>query len=146
MGKKTIEDHSNSRLGAVGESLVQTFLLEHCDWCYRTQEKHPADLIVELGSAKYTIQVKTRRETKQGKYVFATENSRTLSSVYKHYHCDIHAFVFLIMQENISSSNQITLRRLTSHLNLSIITPTLALDSFKETLDQLSSVPKINPL
>ena len=95
MGKKTSEDHqANSRLGALGESLVQTFLLEHCDWCYRTQEKHPADLMVELGSAKYTIQVKSRRETKQGKYVFATETSRSLSSVYKHYHCDIHAFVF----------------------------------------------------
>ena len=95
MGNKTSEDHqANSRLGALGESLVQTFLLEHCDWCYKTQEKHPADLIVELGSAKYTIQVKSRRVTKKGKYVFATETSRSLSDVYKHYHCDIFAFVF----------------------------------------------------
>ena len=66
---KSSEDHqSNSRLGALGESLVTTFLLEYCDWCYPTQDKHPADLLLELGSAKYTVQVKTRRETKEGKY------------------------------------------------------------------------------
>ena len=84
MAKKTSEQHqANSRLGALGESFVQTFLLEHCDWCYKTQEKHPADLVVELGSAKYTIQVKSRRETKKGKYVFATETSRSLSEIGK---------------------------------------------------------------
>ena len=118
MAKKTSEEHqANSRLGALGESFVQTFLLEHCDWCYKTQEKHPADLIVELGSAKYTIQVKSRRETKQGKYVLQLK-------IQGHYLVYISIIIviytllcFLIVQENISSSNQITLRRLTTHLN-----------------------------
>ena len=67
MSKSSEQHQSNSRLGALGESLVQTFLLEYCDWCYPTQDKHPADLLVELGSAKYTVQVKTRKETKEGK-------------------------------------------------------------------------------
>ena len=51
MSKSSEQHQSNSRLGALGESLVQTFLLEYCDWCYPTQDKHPADLLVELGSA-----------------------------------------------------------------------------------------------
>lgn len=147
MTKKTSEQHqSNSRLGAMGEALVQTFLLEHCDWCYPTQEKHPADLLVELGSAKFTVQVKTRRETKEGKYVFATENSRSLSDVYKHYHCDILAFVFfnstgkrIKFQSNSSSQSYFT-------FNATSITPNMELDSLQETLNQLTSVPVINSL
>ena len=59
MPRKTSDQHqNNSRLGALGESLVQTFLLEYADFCFPTQEKHPADLIVEFGNAKYTVQVK----------------------------------------------------------------------------------------
>ncbi|HAI36874.1 MAG TPA: hypothetical protein DCM40_01385 [Maribacter sp.] len=147
MVKKTSEQHqSNSRLGAYGEALVQTFLLEYCDWCYPTQEKHPADLLVELGSAKFTVQVKTRKETKEGKYVFATENSRNMSEVYKQYNCDIFAFVFfsksgrrIKFQPNNSSQTYYTFSNKS-------ITPTLEIDSLKETLNQLSSVPVINSL
>tara|TARA_R100001460_G_scaffold86862_1_gene128300 strand:+ start:1745 stop:2188 length:444 start_codon:yes stop_codon:yes gene_type:complete len=147
MTKKTSEQHqSNSRLGALGESLVQTFLLEYCDWCYPTQEKHPADLLVELGSAKFTVQVKTRRETKEGKYVFATENSRNMSEVYKQYHCDIFAFVFISnsakrikFQPNNTSQSYYTFNN--KHIN-----PTLEIDTLQETLNQLSSVPVINKL
>ena len=69
MPRKTSDQHqNNSRLGALGESLVQTFLLEYADFCYPTQEKHPADLMVEFGSAKYTVQVKSRRATKEKKF------------------------------------------------------------------------------
>lgn len=147
MGNKTSEDHqSNSRLGALGESLVQSFLLEHCDWCYPCQEKHPSDLLVELGRSKYTVQVKSRRETKEGKYAFASENSRSMSDVYKNYHCDILAFVFfgssgkrILFKSNTSSQTYFT-------FHSKIITPTMELDSFKETLNQLSSVPIINSL
>ena len=147
MVKKTSEQHqSNSRLGAYGEALVQTFLLEYCDWCYPTQEKHPADLLVELGSAKFTVQVKTRKETKEGKYVFATENSRNMSEVYKQYNCDIFAFVFfsksgrrIKFQPNNSSQTYYTFSNKS-------ITPTLEIDSLKETLNQISSVPVINSL
>ena len=147
MVKKTSEQHqSNSRLGAYGEALVQTFLLEYCDWCYPTQEKHPADLLVELGSAKFTVQVKTRKETKEGKYVFATENSRNMSEVYKQYNCDIFAFVFfsksgrrIKFQPNNSTQTYYTFSNKS-------ITPTLEIDSLKETLNQLSSVPVINSL
>ena len=68
MAKKTSEDHqSNSRLGALGELVVQTFLTEYCDFVYPTQDKHPADIMFELSNAKYTVQVKSRRETKEGK-------------------------------------------------------------------------------
>ena len=145
---KTSEDHqSNSRLGAVGESLVQTFLLEHCDWCYPCQEKHPADLLVELGSAKYTVQVKSRRETKEGKFTFASENSRSMSDVYKNYHCDILAFVFfrtsgtkhIIFLPNISSQTYYT-------FNKKSINESMEISSLQDTLNQLSSIPVLNPL
>ena len=144
---KTSEDHqSNSRLGALGESLVQTFLLEYADWCYPCQEKHPADLLVEFANAKYSVQVKSRRETKEGKYTFASENSRSMSDVYKNYHCDILAFVFfskehkrIIFKPNTTSQTYFT-------FDSKIITPTLEIDSLKETLDNLSSVPVLNPL
>ena len=84
MPRKTSDQHqANSRLGALGESLVQTFLLEYADFCYPTQEKHPADLMVEFGSAKYTVQVKSRTATIETKFVFAAENfwGRTLAAI-----------------------------------------------------------------
>jgi hypothetical protein len=146
MSKSSEQHQSNSRLGALGESLVQSFLLEYCDWCYTTQDKHPADLLVELGSAKYTVQVKTRKETKEGKYVFAHEPSRAKSEVYRHYHCDIYAFVFvgargkrIKFQPNNTSQNYFTFTN-------KQITDTLEIDSLQETLEALSSVPKINKL
>jgi|TARA_Y100001972_G_C7617687_1_gene309765 hypothetical protein len=146
MSKSSEQHQSNSRLGALGESLVQTFLLEYCDWCYQTQEKHPADLLVELGSAKYTIQVKTRKETKEGKYVFAHEPSRAKSEVYRHYHCDIYAFVFvgakgkrIKFQPNNTTQNYFTFTN-------KQITKTLEIDSFKETLAVLTEVPVLRPL
>jgi len=146
MSKSSEDYQKDSRLGALGESLVQTFLLEYCDWCYPTQDKHPADLLVELGSAKYTVQVKTRKETKEGKYVFAHEPSRAKSEVYRHYHCDIYAFVFvgrkgkrIKFQSNNTSQNYFTFTN-------KQITDTFEIDSLQETLEQLSSVPKINKL
>ena len=146
MSKSSEQHQSNSRLGALGESLVQTFLLEFCDWCYTTQDKHPADLLVELGSAKYTVQVKTRKETKEGKYVFAHEPSRAKSEVYRHYHCDIYAFVFvgargkrIKFQPNNTSQNYFTFTN-------KQITDTFEIDTLQETLEELSSVPKINKL
>ena len=146
MSKSSEQHQSNSRLGALGESLVQTFLLEYCDWCYQTQEKHPADLLVELGSAKYTVQVKTRKETKEGKYVFAHEPSRAKSEVYRHYHCDIYAFVFvgakgkrIKFQPNNTTQNYFTFTN-------KQITDTFEIDTLQETLEELSSVPKINKL
>ena len=146
MSKSSEQHQSNSRLGALGESLVQTFLLEYCDWCYPTQDKHPADLLVEFGSAKYTVQVKTRKETKEGKYVFAHEPSRAKSEVYRHYHCDIYAFVFvgargkrIKFQPNNTTQNYFTFTN-------KQITDTLEADSLQATLEALSSVPKINKL
>ena len=147
MPKKTSEDHqSNSRLGALGESLVQTFLLEYADFCYATQEKHPADLMVEFANAKYTVQVKSRRESKEGKYTFASETSRSMSEIYKNYHCDILAFVFfsqehkrILFKPNTTSQTYFTFDK-------KIITPTLEIDSLQETLDTLSQVPVLNPL
>ena len=68
MSTKTTEDHlNNSRLGAYAESLVKTFLLEYCDFAYDTMEKHPADLLAELSTARYSIQVKARNKTAAGK-------------------------------------------------------------------------------
>ena len=146
MSKSSEQHQSNSRLGALGESLVQTFLLEYCDWCYTTQDKHPADLLVELGSAKYTVQVKTRKETKEGKYVFAHEPSRAKSEVYRHYHCDIYAFVFVGARGNrIKFQPNNTSQNYFNFTNKQI-TDTLEIDSLQETLEALSSVPKINKL
>jgi hypothetical protein len=144
---KTSEEHqSNSRLGALGESLVQSFLLEYVDWCYPTQDKHPADILMETNGSKYTIQVKTRRESKGGKYTFASESSRSMSDVYKNYHCDILAFVFfsgeykrIIFKPNTTSQTYFT-------FDSKVITPNLEIDSLKETLNALSKIPVLNPL
>ena len=147
MPRKTSDQHqNNSRLGALGESLVQTFLLEYADFCFPTQEKHPADLIVEFGNAKYTVQVKSRRATKEKKFVFAAENSRSMSGTYKNYHCDILAFVFfynehkrILFKSNTSSQNYFTFDK-------KVITDTMEIDSLQESLDTLSEVPVLNPI
>ena len=147
MPRKTSDQHqNNSRLGALGESLVQTFLLEYADFCFPTQEKHPADLIVEFGNAKYTVQVKSRRATKEKKFVFAAENSRSMSGTYKNYHCDILAFVFfynehkrILFKSNTSSQNYFTFDK-------KVITDTMQIDSLQESLDTLSAVPVLNPI
>jgi hypothetical protein len=147
MPRKTSDQHqANSRLGALGESLVQTFLLEYADFCFPTQEKHPADLIVEFGNAKYTVQVKSRRATKEKKFVFAAENSRSMSDTYKNYTCDILAFVFfyddqkrIMFKSNTSSQNYFTFDK-------KVITDTMELDSLQESLDTLSAVPVLNPI
>ena len=147
MPRKTSDQHqNNSRLGALGESLVQTFLLEYADFCFPTQEKHPADLIVEFGNAKYTVQVKSRRATKEKKFVFASENSRSMSDTYRNYSCDLLAFVFfyddqkrIMFKSNTSSQNYFTFDK-------KVITDTMELDSLKESLDTLSSVPVPNPI
>lgn len=147
MPRKTSDQHqNNSRLGALGESLVQTFLLEYADFCFPTQEKHPADLMVEFGNAKYTVQVKSRRATKEKKFVFAAENSRSQSETYRQYTCDILAFVFfddeqkrIMFKPNTSSQNYYTFDK-------KAITESMELDSLQETLATLSSVPVLNPI
>ena len=147
MPRKTSDQHqNNSRLGALGESLVQTFLLEYADFCFPTQEKHPADLMVEFGNAKYTVQVKSRRATKEKKFVFASENSRSMSDTYRNYSCDLLAFVFfyddqkrIMFKSNTSSQNYFTFDK-------KVITDTMELDSLQESLDTLSSVPVLNPI
>ena len=112
----------------------------------KCQEKHPADLIVEFGNAKYTVQVKSRRATKEKKFVFASENSRSMSDTYRNYSCDLLAFVFfdgdekrIMFKANTSSQNYFTFDKKT-------ITESMELDSLKETLDSLSSVPVLNPI
>jgi hypothetical protein len=102
--------------------------------------------MVEFGSAKYTVQVKSRRATKEKKFIFAAENSRSMSETYKHYNCDILAFVFfdgdekrIMFKANTSSQNYFTFDK-------KAITESMELDSLKETLDNLSSVPVLNPL
>ena len=94
----------------------------------------------------YTVQVKSRRATKQNKFVFAAENSRSQSETYKNYHCDVLAFVFfyddqkrIMFKANTSSQNYFTFDKKT-------ITESMELDSLKETLDNLSSVPVLNPI
>jgi len=145
MTKKSKEQNqSSSRLGALGESLVKTFLLEWCDFVYDTMPKHPADLLCELGPAKYTVQVKSRNKTPEGKYVYATESSRAQSKVYQQYHCDIIAFVFMPDKRILFKPNNSTQTYFT--FSSDIINPTLEIDSFKETLEVLSQVPTLNPL
>ena len=102
--------------------------------------------MVEFGNAKYTVQVKSRRATKEKKFVFAAENSRSMSETYKQYTCDILAFVFfygahkrIMFNPNPTSQNYITFDK-------KIITDSMELDSLQDTLNTLSSVPVLNPL
>ena len=145
MPNKTSEDHlNNSRLGAYAESLVKTFLLEYCDFAYETQSKHPADLICELGSARYSVQVKARNITPQGKFTFAAENSRKLSETHKKYNVDILAMVFMpnkqIMFKPFADSQTYYT------FNEDVIKQDMELQTFQDTLNQLSSIPVLNTL
>jgi len=145
MSTKTSEDHlNNSRLGAYAESLVKTFLLEHCDFAYETQSKHPADLICELGSARYTVQVKARNITVQKKFTFASENTRKLSETHKKYNVDILAMVFMPNKQIMFKSFGDSQTYYT--FNESVLTPNMELETFKDTLNQLSSIPVLNSL
>ena len=145
MPTKTAEDHlNNSRLGAYAESLVKTFLLEYCDFAYETQNQHPADLIAELQNAMFTVQVKARRQTKQGKYVVANEGHRKLSTTYKKYNVDILAFVFMpekrvMFMPGTSKQSYFT-------FNESVLTPDLEIQSFQQTLNEISQIPVLNNL
>ncbi len=145
MPTKSSDEHQrNSRVGAFAESLVQTFLLEYCDFCFPCQDKHPADLVCELGPAMYTVQVKARSKTPEGKYVFVSDNSRNQSEIYKNYHCDILAFVFMpekriLFKANSSSQTYFTFDQKIFH-------DTLEIDTFHETLKTLSEVPVIRPI
>lgn len=145
MPTKSSDEHQrNSRVGAFAESLVQTFLLEYCDFCFPCQDKHPADLVCELGPAMYTVQVKARSKTPEGKYVFVSDNSRNQSEIYKNYHCDILAFVFMpekriLFKANSSSQTYFTFDQKIFH-------DTLEIDTFHETLKTLSEVPVVRPI
>ena len=72
--KSNEQQNQAKRLGILGETIVQAFLLEHADFCYPTCDSHPADLIVELGSALYKVQVKSRNPSKEGKFTFPIES------------------------------------------------------------------------
>ena len=145
MPTKSSDEHQrNSRVGAFAESLVQTFLLEYCDFCFPCQDKHPADLVCELGPAMYTVQVKARSKTPESKYVFVSDNSRNQSEIYKNYHCDILAFVFMpekriLFKANSSSQTYFTFDQKIFH-------DTLEIDTFHETLKTLSEVPIVRPI
>lgn len=145
MPTKSSDEHQrNSRVGAFAESLVQTFLLEYCDFCFPCQDKHPADLVCELGPAMYTVQVKARSKTPEGKYVFVSDNSRNQSEIYKNYHCDILAFVFMpekriLFKANSSSQTYFT-------FDQKIFNDKLEIDTFYETLKTLSEVPVVRPI
>jgi len=145
MPTKSSDEHQrNSRVGAFAESLVQTFLLEYCDFCFPCQDKHPADLVCELGPAMYTVQVKARSKTSEGKYVFVSDNSRNQSEIYKNYHCDILAFVFMpekriLFKANSSSQTYFT-------FDQKIFNDKLEIDSFHKTLKTLSEVPVVRPI
>lgn len=145
MPTKSSDDHQrNSRVGAFAESLVQTFLLEYCDFCFPCQDKHPADLVCELGPAMYTVQVKARSKTPEGKYVFVSDNSRNQSEIYKNYHCDILAFVFMpekriLFKANSSSQTYFT-------FDQKIFYDDLEINTFHETLKTLVAVPVVRPI
>ena len=145
MPTKSSDEHQrNSRVGAFAESLVQTFLLEYCDFCFPCQDKHPADLVCELGPAMYTVQVKARSKTPEGKYVFVSDNSRNQSEIYKNYHCDILAFVFMPEKRILCKANSSSQTYFT--FDQKIFNDKLEIDSFYETLKTLSAVPVVRPI
>jgi hypothetical protein len=145
MPTKSSDEHQrNSRVGAFAESLVQTFLLEYCDFCFPCQDKHPADLVCELGPAMYTVQVKARSKTPEGKYVFVSDNSRNQSEIYKNYHCDILAFVFMPEKRILFKANSSSQAYFT--FDQKIFNDKLEIDSFYKTLKTLSEVPVVRPI
>jgi len=145
MPKKTNEQLNHAiRLGSYGELLVQTFLSEYCSFVTPTCYGHPADLFIELGSALYKVQVKTRNVSKQGKYSFPIESHRNQSEIHRHYHCDLLCFVFMPDKRFIFIPN-------TTKQNYYIFTKkhleeNCEYDSFIKSLETLSNVPVLESL
>ena len=142
--KSNEQQNQAKRLGILGETIVQAFLLEHADFCYPTCDSHPADLIVELGSALYKVQVKSRNPSKEGKFTFPIEAYRKISKTHANYHCELLAFVFLpskriYFKANTASQQYYIYSKKHIKKDMEII-------SFQEALNQLSSIPVLNSL
>ena len=138
------QQNSAKRLGTLGESLAQSCLLEYADFCYPTTDGHPADLILEISNALYRVQVKTRNESKEGKYTFPLETHRTKSDIHANYKCDLLAFVFMpdkriIFRANTSNQQYFAYRKKDLVENVEYL-------SLIESLNSLSSVPVVNSI
>ena len=146
MPKKTIEQQQSAqRVGILGETIVQAFLLGVADFCYQTQFGHPADLIVEFGNnTLYKVQVKTRNLGAKGKYSFPIEHHRKISETHKHYHIDLFAFVFLPSRNILFKANTSTQKYFI--FDKKVIQEGMEIESLQTALEQLSSIPIISNL
>jgi hypothetical protein len=144
MSKSPNDHQNNQRIGDLAEALTQTFLLEYVDFCFPTQNHHPADLFFELNNQVYRVQVKARNRTPEGKYVFVQEAARTKSEIYKNYHCDLLAFVFMPDKRILFLANTSQQQYFT--FTTDIIADNMELDSLESALNKLHSIPVLNPV
>jgi hypothetical protein len=99
---------------------------------------------VELGSALYKVQVKSRNPSKEGKFTFPIESHRRVSKTHANYHCELYAFVFLPSKRIYFKANTASQQYYIYSKNH--IKKDMELTSFQEALNQLSSIPVLNSL
>tara|TARA_R100001460_G_scaffold73230_2_gene114118 strand:+ start:715 stop:1155 length:441 start_codon:yes stop_codon:yes gene_type:complete len=138
------QNHAH-KVGALGEKVVHTFLLQHSDFVHETCYAHPADLFVEFGNnTLYRVQVKTRTASKAGKYTFPIESHRAKADTHATYHCDILAFCFIPDKRIIFKPNN-TQQNYFVFTNKDF-TDDMELESLQSTLNTLAEIPVISKL
>lgn len=134
----------NCRLGAVGESYVQTLLLQYCDFVIPTSDNCPYDLILDQNNRLYKIQVKTATLNKHKnlyRYRFRVPHKR--SDLYIKCKIDILACVFYPAKISIFhpfSVNQ------NNYTYAKIPTKEEELESLQTTLNHINTIPDLHPI
>ena len=142
--KSNNQQNNHNRLGSLGEAIAHSYLLEFSDFCYPTCEGHPADLIVEFGSALYKVQVRSRNRSENGKYTFPLDSHRKKSDTHKKYHCELYAFIFFPEKRILFKANN-TQQRYFIFRQEHLIDGMEEI-SLKQSLEDLSKKPVIDHL
>ena len=146
MPSKTQKElNHSSRLGFLGESYVQTVLLEWCDFVTSCGHTTPYDLILDHNNRLYKVQVKTvsQAKTKAGLGYRFNANSLQRSKPYYTSRNDIYALVFYpekvcLFKANTGNQRHYTFENAPSKEE--------EFDSLQETLEQLNNAPVLKPI
>jgi len=139
-----INNH-NSRLGSLGESYVQTVLLEWCDFVLQASHTTPYDLILDHNNRLYKIQVKTVNKTKTAsglRYRFHT-NRPQRSELYYKSRSDIFALVFYPEKVCLFKANTGNKRYYTFEIAPQKVEE---FDSLQQALGELHNAPLLKPI
>ncbi len=146
MTKKTTQElNYATRLGRLGESIVQAYLLEWCDFVICSDHITPYDLILDHNNRLYKVQVKTvsKSKTKSGKrYKFQADRPQRSELYYKSRN-DLYALVFYpekicLFKPNIGNQKYFTFSKAP--------TKEEEFESLQQALEDLNNAPILKPI